>query len=131
MEKNVTLHVLGVRGSSPMASPEYMEYGGNTSCMAVDTEENTVIFDMGSGITNLIDRKKRLDIFFSHVHLDHVIGLFGFGPLFDPEREIHIYGEAREGKSFQAQLRTIVGPPYWPVGFDYFPAKIQFHEISA
>lgn len=139
MEKNVTLHVLGVRGSNPMASPEYMEFGGNTSCMVVNTEETAVIFDMGSGITNLtrgalrdgINQKKRLDIFFSHVHLDHVIGLFSFSPLFDPEQEIHIYGEARDGKSFQVQLRTIVGPPYWPVGFDYFPAKIRFHEISA
>ncbi len=52
---------------------------GNTICTLVDTGERYVLFDAGDGIRRLLDFapdcSKPLDIFISHFHLDHIIGL--------------------------------------------------------
>ena len=44
----------GVRGSNPTADKDKMQFGGDTSCVEVRTSNNEIlIFDMGSGIRNL------------------------------------------------------------------------------
>ena len=42
----------GVRGSIACASPEYMKYGGNTSCIEVQAGEHHFTLDAGTGIKN-------------------------------------------------------------------------------
>ena len=101
--------VLGVRGAIPMPAAEFLRYGGHTSCITVDCGEELVVLDAGSGLSQLNpaprpDGKARLDILLSHLHLDHVMGLFGCRQLYDPEAEIHLYGEARAGVSLRTQL---------------------------
>lgn len=139
MEHRWRVTVWGVRGSVPVPAGTVLKYGGNTSCISIDFGSgmgNLVVFDAGSGLLNLgkklMGRRdvKRVDLFLGHLHLDHVLGLFAFEPFFDPEMEIHLYGEAREGKSFEGQLETLVGRPYWPVKIKEFPAKVFFHEIG-
>lgn len=102
MKQNWKITVWGVRGSMPAASEEFLQYGGNTSCVSVDCGGFLAVFDAGTGLVQLGRRLKnssikRIDLFFSHLHMDHVIGLYGFHPLHDPEMEIRLYGEAREG----------------------------------
>lgn len=135
MEKRWILTVWGVRGSVPMARSGYLEYGGNTSCFSVDYGGGTVVFDGGTGLIQLGKQlkdggHKRADLFFSHVHLDHILGLAGFSALHDPEMDIHLYGEARDGVSFRKQLETVIGPPYWPLGLADFRASITVHELE-
>ncbi len=52
---------------------------GNTHCALVDTGERYIVLDAGDGIQKLPefapDCSKPLDIFISHFHLDHIIGL--------------------------------------------------------
>ena len=129
-EHTWTLIVWGVRGSVPVASADVMEYGGNTSCVSVDTGDELVVFDAGSGLIQLgrqLERPRRIHILFSHLHMDHLIGLFGFQPLHDPSMEIHLYGET----GIKAQLERLMGPPYWPLGLKDFPAHITVHETAA
>lgn len=134
--KNVwNLTAWGVRGSMPMAWADYLEYGGNTSCFSVDYGEGIVVFDGGTGLIRLGEQLKsgglkRVDIFFSHVHLDHIVGLTGFSALHDPKMDIHLYGEARNGTSFRQQLELVIGPPYWPLGLEDFRAGIEVHEVE-
>ncbi len=124
--------IWGVRGALPRPMREGSVFGGNTSCISVACEDTVILLDAGSGMVDFgqsfqRDRTAgRLDILLSHLHLDHVMGFFSFSPLYDPETEIHIYGRA----GFRAELETLIGPPYWPVGFGDFPARVQFHEIS-
>lgn len=128
-----SINIWGVRGSMPAAAREFLEYGGNTACVSVDCGDQTVVFDAGSGLTALsrcLPPGKPVRLFLSHVHIDHLLGLFGFSQLHDPKAEIHLYGEARGGVPFRQQLETLAGPPYWPVGFADFTAKIVFHEIG-
>ena len=111
------ISVWGVRGSAPVPSKEFMEYGGNTSCFSVKKENHVIIFDMGTGLTvlgrELIKKKSmRFDILLSHLHIDHLLGLFSFQPLFCPEIEIHLYGRI----GLEGNIRKLLSPPWYPLG---------------
>ena len=72
--KDWEISVWGVRGSTPVPSKKFMEYGGNTSCFSVKREDHVIIFDMGTGLTvlgrELIKQKiMRFDILLSHLHI--------------------------------------------------------------
>lgn len=123
--------IWGVRGSTPRPEREFLDFGGNTSCICVDNEKELVVLDAGSGLSALGrsiaagGEKRKIHILLSHLHLDHVIGLLSFPPFFDPAAEIHIYAKAA---SFH-KLETLVGPPFWPVGLSGFPAGVCLHEL--
>ncbi len=130
MEKKPwVLTVWGVRGSIPIASADVMEYGGSTSCVSVSAGGELVIFDAGSGLLKLgrALTHTRIHILLSHLHMDHLIGLFAFQPLHDPRKEIHLYG----GPGFREQLDRLICPPYWPLGLEDIPAQLHFHQVTA
>lgn len=129
------LKVYGVRGSYPETSGKYSRYGGNTTCFYLDCGMH-FIFDAGSGIRQLgreLADRKQVHLFLSHLHLDHILGLPGFSPLFQEDREIHIYGEDHQGKSIENLLYEVICPPYWPFSLSdpCVKAKICYHTISA
>ena len=45
----------GVRGSHPVADKNFIKYGGNTSCVEIKIEKQTIILDAGTGIINIGD----------------------------------------------------------------------------
>lgn len=126
-----TVSIWGVRGALPAADRAYMEYGGNTSCVSLSYGGGVLCFDAGSGFLSLMDSlgdAERLDILISHVHMDHIMGLYGLIGCKVPE--IHIYGEARRGAGFLEQLETVTGRPYWPVGLKDMDGRVTVHEIA-
>ncbi|HON56324.1 MAG TPA: MBL fold metallo-hydrolase, partial [bacterium] len=81
----------GVRGSIPTPGKTTVKYGGNTSCIEVETDSGvTIIFDAGTGIRelgfDLLKRKKPISayVLFSHTHWDHIQGFPFFVPIFIP-----------------------------------------------
>ena len=131
MKKEWRITVWGVRGSAPRPSLDCMEHGGNTACISLEHGDHTVILDAGTGLAPLgqvlsaREGPKRLDILLSHLHIDHVLGLYTFSPFFDPDAEIHLYG----GAGLERYLETLIGPPFWPLGMRDFPSKVGYHEI--
>ena len=125
------LSVWGVRGSFPSAEDSFMAYGGNTSCFSL-CGGSPLVFDAGSGLARLgehLGNARRADILLSHVHLDHIIGLLGFPPLYRPDMEVHLYGEAGPDGSFRQRLTGLFRRPYWPLGLTDLPAGVHFHEL--
>jgi len=120
--------VWGVRGAFPQLGPAAGDFGGNTSCVSVETGDGTVVLDAGSGLSELARSWTggRLNILLTHLHLDHIIGLVSFPPMFDPKAELHFYGRT----GFPQSLNTLLSPPFWPVGFRDFRASVQFHELA-
>ena len=103
MEEAWSVEIWGVRGAAPAAYRDFLEYGGNTSCISVDCCGETVIFDAGTGLLELVRRLrkkgiKRVHILLSHLHMDHICGLYGFPLFLDAAAEIHLYGRAEEGR---------------------------------
>ena len=88
----------GVRGSIPTPDADKLRYGGNTSCVLLELEGGQLILDAGSGIRNLgarlFGRHEEVHILLTHLHLDHIMGLLFFAPLFDTEARGHRVGTA-------------------------------------
>ena len=133
MEDTWSVEIWGVRGAAPAAYRDFLEYGGNTSCISVDCCGEAVIFDAGTGLLELgrhLRKKgtKRVHILLSHLHMDHICGLYGFPLFLDAGAEIHLYGGAEEGR-LRERLGAALGRPYWPYDATAFSARVEVHEI--
>ncbi len=127
---NITLHVLGCRGSMPISGRAYSRYGGATSSYLYMTDKEAIILDAGTGILNIPDLgSRRLSILISHAHIDHILGLPMFlGPI--GAKELTIYGATHEGLTIRQQLDTYLKRPLWPVGLDAFSCSISFKDVK-
>src|SRR5688572_8709472 len=99
----------GTRGSLASPGPDTSRYGGNTSCVSVEDGGSTLlVLDAGTGIRRLgmaiPANVQRIDVLLTHLHLDHILGLGFFGPLFNPAMETHIWGPASITQSLQKRL---------------------------
>lgn len=127
--------VWGCRGSLAAPGPETVRYGGNTSCVEVRTADGQlIVIDAGTGIRGLglsLDgnRPTRIDLLLTHLHLDHIEGLGFFGPVWDPECELHIWGPPSPGHSLRDRVAAYFSPPLFPIHIDQIPAQVSFHDV--
>ncbi len=126
----------GVRGSIACASPEYMRYGGNTSCVEVTAGGRRLIFDAGTGIRKLGKRicnageSTETDIYFTHTHVDHIQGLSFFAPLARGEHKVRLSaGHLMPEHTLEQVMHLAMAAPLFPVTMDIFAAKIEFHDF--
>lgn len=137
MEHTVEVGFWGTRGSGSTPYKNRLGYGGNTSCLSIRWDEGIVVLDAGSGIEALgtyLEQNKvqmPIHILLTHMHLDHIIGLPMFQYLFKTDAQIHLYGEARCGMSFQESLNRVLGPPYWPIRLSECQARLFWHELHS
>lgn len=127
----------GVRGSIPSPGPRTVRYGGNTTCIAVETDEGElIILDAGTGIfglaqTLLTRLPVTCSIFLSHTHWDHIQGLPFFVPFFIPKNRIHIYGAFSPvfGHSIKDVLDRQMEYCYFPVREAELEADIEYTTL--
>ena len=124
----------GTRGSIATPGPHYARYGGNTSCVEVRGREGGVlVLDAGTGIrqlgVSLPQSMRRVDVLLTHLHLDHILGLGFFEPLYRPDMEVHIWGPASSTQGLQTRLRRYLSPPLFPVRVGELPCKLHIHEV--
>jgi phosphoribosyl 1,2-cyclic phosphodiesterase len=129
---NVTLY--GVRGSLATPGPSTARYGGNTSCVRLTGPDGHVmVLDAGTGIRSLAQELPReltrVDVLLTHLHMDHILGLGFFGPLYDPRMEVHIWGPASATLSLEARLRRYLSPPLFPVMLRSLPCQLELHHV--
>ena len=98
---SITVRFWGVRGSIACPGPMTLRYGGNTPCVEIRCGSYTLIFDAGTGIRQLGNALTKaaittdFDIFLSHGHIDHVVGLPFFAPLFVEGQIVRVWGALR------------------------------------
>ena len=83
--------VWGARGSIPVSGPEYVRYGGDTTCLEVRGPGEPLLIDAGTGIRRAgnrlhAERVRRMHLLFTHAHWDHVLGFPFFRPLYSAGR---------------------------------------------
>ena len=125
----------GTRGSVAAPGPETAHYGGNTSCVEVrsDDGKTILVLDAGTGIrrlgSTLTSTVGRIDLFLTHLHMDHIQGLGFFAPFYMPQREIHLWGPASTRHSLHSRLSRYMSPPLFPVRLRDLPCHLTLHEI--
>lgn len=114
----------------------YRRYGGNTTCFHVEVERRHVlVVDAGTGIKSVEQRltgegPRRVSLFLTHYHWDHIQGLATFAPLLDPSTTIDIHGAAINDRSPGETLAEVIRPPLWPVSIAEAPATIRYHALD-
>lgn len=137
---NLKIKFWGVRGSKPTPGRNTILFGGNTSCVEIEAGGRTLIFDAGTGIVELGNQLTALaggqgiqaDIFFSHLHWDHIQGLPFFTPLYAPGNKIRLYGEDKctEGMTFQQVIEKQMRPPHFPITMKMMKSDYEFINLN-
>lgn len=101
-----------------------MHFGGSTSCMLVeDASGARIVVDGGSGLQGLLPRLSdiRADapvlLLFTHFHLDHLIGLPAFAPLYNPDWSVVFAAPPCGSVTAEEALRRLMSDPFWPTSF--------------
>ncbi len=127
----------GSRGSFPACGAEFVRYGGDTSCLEVESDKgDLVILDAGTGLKAFGDhfaataRKKAVHLVCTHAHLDHIMGFPFFSPIFNEHTTLNVYGCPCAADSLETAIRKLMRTPYFPVDFCALPSEIIFHEVT-
>ena len=127
--------IWGCRGSVPTPGPSTVTYGGNTSCVEVALDDETaLILDAGTGIralgADLVNRgTRRIHLFLTHLHFDHLEGLRFFAPLWDESVTLEIHGPRSPVLSLHDRIHRAFSPPLFPLDFRDVPATVLFHDL--
>jgi phosphoribosyl 1,2-cyclic phosphodiesterase len=134
---SVRVKIWGCRGSVPSPGPDTVEYGGNTSCVEVMLgDEEALVLDAGTGIRalglELVRRRaRRIRLFLTHLHLDHLEGLRFFAPLWDENVTVEVWGPPSPVLSLRERILRAFSPPLFPLDFRDVPAQVIFRDLPA
>ncbi|OPX17606.1 hypothetical protein BXT86_05585 [candidate division WOR-3 bacterium 4484_100] len=125
----------GTRGSIPVSNTQTKKYGGNTTCLYIESKNgHSIIVDAGTGIRELglylvQNKKKNIDLLFTHYHWDHIQGFPFFIPIYIKETNLRVFGPSKEIPAKKA-LSYQMAMPFFPALLDGLPSKISFRAIK-
>lgn len=127
----------GTRGSICTPEPDFMKYGGNTSCVEVRLDNGTLlILDAGTGIRKLGQSlltdptfHQRGYVLLSHQHWDHIQGFPFFTPAFLPKNDFTFLGQFKFDGRLEEALRGQMEYNYFPVRLDDMGSQLHFREL--
>ena len=127
----------GVRGSYPVAQPDFMKYGGETTSMLIEgAAGERLLIDAGTGVRDLGTRLARdsatreVLLLMTHYHLDHVVGLPSLGLIYDPQWTVRIAAPAHGEFDVGPTMTRIMDKPFWPLQMSDLRANILFESLA-
>ena len=124
----------GSRGSIPVCGIEYLKYGGDTTCMEIQTESGEIIIvDAGTGIRRLGNHLMKEKILkyhfiFTHAHWDHLMGFPFFKPLYSKDAVLHMHRCPFQKTFVETMLSKVMTPPNFPIRYTDVRAKIKYEQ---
>jgi len=135
---DVKLWLMGVRGSTPAPGPNFVRYGGHTSCVGVvptGGREPTLLLDAGTGVRTLTDKLSsdafQGSILLSHLHWDHMEGLPFCRALDRDTSRVDVYVPTQGGMSPRDLLAKVMSPPSFPIEPEGLHGTWTFNEAPA
>jgi phosphoribosyl 1,2-cyclic phosphodiesterase len=134
----VRVHFCGVRGSTPAPGPEFVRYGGFTSCVALAHDASSrpsLLLDAGTGlrrVTGLLgDEGFAGTMLLSHLHWDHTHGLpFFKGGDRDDAMVSLLLPDQLDGQSARDVLARGMSPPHFPIPPEGLRGTWRFDTVS-
>jgi phosphoribosyl 1,2-cyclic phosphodiesterase len=128
----------GVRGSIPSPGPLTVRYGGNTTCIEVRGDDDSlIILDAGTGIfplaqSLLTQMPITANIFFTHTHWGHIQGLPFFVPLYIPGNSVRIHGayDIVSMQGIEQVMNVQLQYSYFPIREAELRADIEYQEVT-
>ncbi|MES0020656.1 MBL fold metallo-hydrolase [Mesorhizobium sp. M0036] len=127
----------GVRGSIAVSGPEFARYGGNTICIEMQCGKHTLLFDAGSGLrpagrTLRAAGVTDFDLFFTHCHYDHIIGLPAFKPIYERGIKVTLWSGHLAGRMTTRQMvDEFIRPPWFPVTLGVCKASLDCRDFAS
>lgn len=136
----------GVRGSYPIAKKDFLNYGGNTSCVEVHVNGHLILLDAGTGMIDAgndliknyiksgLSPKERTPIkatvLISHIHQDHILGFTFFKPLHIPSSVINVFGNVNYNETLSDELATLLFGKSFPVDLGDIAGNLSIRDIT-
>lgn len=132
------IRMWGVRGSIPSPGPRTVRYGGNTTCIEVRSDDDSlIILDAGTGIfplsqTLLAKLPVTANIFITHTHWDHIQGLPFFVPLYIPGNKVRIHGayDIVSMQGIEQVMNVQLQYSYFPIREAELRAGIEYETLA-
>jgi phosphoribosyl 1,2-cyclic phosphodiesterase len=126
----------GVRGSCPVAQPEFMQYGGETTSVLIEgAAGERILIDAGTGIRKLGRKLMREPgsssawLFMTHYHLDHVAGLPMLPMLYDPAWTLTLAAPDHHEVTMQDIMSRLLDRPFWPLQVEDLKSGKRFEAL--
>ena len=116
------IHLCGVRGSTPAPGPDFLRYGGHTSCVALAHDgaaRPVLVLDAGTGLRRvtplLAGHAFAGTILLTHLHWDHVHGLPFFQAGDRDDARATLLLPQQPGGTAADVLGRGMSPPHFPI----------------
>ncbi len=129
----------GSRGTAPVSDPKKNKYSGNTMCSSLHIpQKERIVIDAGTGIIEMgrqleneeKDKPCDIHLFFTHFHLDHIMGLPFFPLLYSADTTITFYSPLPH-KETRKYLSGLMAEKYFPLDFQDTLSKKIIRKIPA
>ena len=136
----------GVRGSYPIANKDFLQYGGNTSCVEVNVNGHLIILDAGTGLINVGNEllgkyissglttnerePMKATVLISHIHQDHLQGFTFFRPLHIPSSQINVFGNVNYNESLADELSELLFGKSFPLDLGDIAGNLNIKDIN-
>ena len=136
----------GVRGSYPIADKDFLQYGGNTSCVEVNVGGHLIILDAGTGLISVGNEllKKHITsgtkpsertpikatVLISHIHQDHLQGFTFFRPLHIASSDIKVYGNVNYNESLADELSQLLFGKSFPLDLGDIAGNLDIRDLA-
>ena len=134
-ETAMVVRFWGVRGSIPVSGASTSRVGGDTACVEIRCGDHILLFDAGSGLRSageVLTKEglARCDLFLSHCHYDHILGLPFFRPFMSPRVKCSLWAAKLDGvASTRETVARFMRAPFFPVSPDMFKASIAYRDF--
>jgi phosphoribosyl 1,2-cyclic phosphodiesterase len=128
----MNVRIWGCRGSLTTPGKETLRYGGESTCLEIQSgAARRIIIDAGSGIRKLgrylLQERSvsHLTLLLTHSHWDHIAGFPFFEPAYKSNYSIDVCGGPVAQQTLWKYLTHAMEAPYFPVEFSALKAKFS------